>query len=340
MSKELIIVENVGGEKISKPGVYRMPAEAYHADPCIQPSLSSSVAVEMIEKTPRHAWTKHPRLNTAPEDADEVERSPTRPMEIGSAAHKLLLGEGDEIIEIVANDYKKDAVKVERARAYAAGRQPILSTDLRRANKMAEAAKAQLVDSGVYEEFSAGHSEPVLIWQDVGGSFCRAMMDRIFIGKNRAIIFDLKTTATDLTQDGIGRRVVDGGYEMRAAFYERGLYHLFPHLAGKTQFIHLWLEVEPPYALLPADLDGAALTIGRKKAAAAIGMWAECMKAGEWPLYPPGVARVDYPIWAERNWLERETNDEHVAKLISSDPFLGASPFHISAGGKTAIGPV
>ena len=45
--------------KIELPGVYDMPAEDYHADPCLEPSLSASIAKTMIFDTPWHVWTKH-----------------------------------------------------------------------------------------------------------------------------------------------------------------------------------------------------------------------------------------------------------------------------------------
>lgn len=314
----------ITGERVPGPGVYRMLAETYHADPAPEPSLSSSIAVEVVTRTPRHAWTAHPRLNKAPVVLSE-ERAPTRPMEIGSVAHKLLLDEGDEIVVVEADDYRTAIAKAERANAYADGKQPILSVDYKRASLMADAAIEQLLAAGVMNEFAAGLSEVVLVWQDVGGIYCRAMMDKLWVDGNRAIIFDIKTTSAETTQDDLGRRIVDMGYEMRAAFYERGLISMFPRLAGRIEYIHLWLEVDPPFALLPARLDATGLWVGRKKAAAAIGIWSACMAAGSFPLYPPGVATVEYPIWAEKRWIDREVSDEVVAAVISRDPLLNGA---------------
>ena len=50
-------------DRISEPGVYSLPDDAYHADPCPGPSLSSSVAKLMLDRSPLHAWHAHPRLN-------------------------------------------------------------------------------------------------------------------------------------------------------------------------------------------------------------------------------------------------------------------------------------
>jgi hypothetical protein len=37
----------------------------YHADPCAQPSLSASIARELIHKSPLHAWQVHPKLGNS-----------------------------------------------------------------------------------------------------------------------------------------------------------------------------------------------------------------------------------------------------------------------------------
>ena len=67
---------------------YSMRAAAYHADPCERPSLSSSIAKILLEKTPRHAWTAHPRLN--PDFAAKDESK----FDLGTAVHELMLGKG------------------------------------------------------------------------------------------------------------------------------------------------------------------------------------------------------------------------------------------------------
>ena len=115
-----------------KMGLYTdIDAKAYHADPCVEPSLSSSVAATIIDDSPRHGWIAHPRLNPTPS------KDPTREMEVGTAVHALLLGRGS-IVEIEANDYKTAAAKEKRAAAYKSGVSPILSADLEQANAIAE----------------------------------------------------------------------------------------------------------------------------------------------------------------------------------------------------------
>ena len=50
------------GETATEPGLYRMTAEQYFADPCPAPSLSSSTIRRMLQWTPAHAAAFHPRI--------------------------------------------------------------------------------------------------------------------------------------------------------------------------------------------------------------------------------------------------------------------------------------
>ena len=57
-------------------------AEAYHADPAPEPSLSSSVAKILVNLSPAHARIAHPRLNPdyRPRSRAEIWRLEARPM--------------------------------------------------------------------------------------------------------------------------------------------------------------------------------------------------------------------------------------------------------------------
>ena len=122
--------------RVPGPGLYRMPAEVYHADPAPEPSLSSSIAKLLIDRSPEHAFHAHPRLSGPKEESD-----PTRPKEIGTAAHKLLLDQGRDLVVVEAEAWTTKDAKVARAAAYAAGDCPILRPDLDR--QVAESIAAQ-----------------------------------------------------------------------------------------------------------------------------------------------------------------------------------------------------
>jgi len=116
-----------------------MTAAKYHADPCPAPSLSSSIAKIMLDQSPRHAWHAHPRLGLVAEDEE-----PTRPQQIGTAAHKLILGRGRDIVRIEAPDYRKPEARVQRQIAVAAGKAPILAGDYASVVEMAAAFSEQI----------------------------------------------------------------------------------------------------------------------------------------------------------------------------------------------------
>lgn len=308
---------------------FDVPADVYHADPAPEPSLSSSLACTLLDKSPRHAWIAHPRLNP---DFDASADEPTRPKEIGSAAHKLVLGRGAEVAVVPAADYRSQAAKGARAAAYSAGLIPILEPDMRLVQAMAQAAAEQIAETGLADAFHGARSEVVAVWRDPAGPWCRAMFDKVLIGQRSATIFDLKCSATSISPAGteLGRKIVDMDYELRAAFYERGLAQIMPDLAGRIRFVHIWLEMDPPHGLVATVLDGTAMEIGRRKAAAAIGMWQVCKSRGtaieHWPRYPGGVHRAEYPAFAESAWLEREATDVAVAAALIADPVLSAVP--------------
>src|SRR5262245_43940260 len=85
---------------ISEPGIYQMTAAENHADVCPEPSLSAGLSKTLIDDSPRHAQNEHARLNPDRQD-DEAQV-----LDIGTAAHALLL-EGDTgVVVIEASDYR------------------------------------------------------------------------------------------------------------------------------------------------------------------------------------------------------------------------------------------
>jgi len=318
---------------IDKPGFYDLVDARYHADPVIEPSLSSSMAVTLLQSSPRHAWIEHPRLGASAEEADDEEsdRAPTRAMEIGTVVHALLLGRGADIVQIDAPAYRAKESKEARAAAYAAGKSPILAPDMRKVERIVAAAREQLAaDPETDDMLDHGFPEIVIAWRDKAGPWCRAMLDHLKIGRAGATITDLKTSAVSINPNerSLGWRIADMGYEARAAFYERGLVTLMPDLAGRIRFRHVWLETAAPYSLVVSEMDGGAQIIGAKKASAAIGIWHRCLSAGtaakHWPRYGSGVHRIDYPARAENDWLEREMTDPDVQAALRTDPFLNS----------------
>lgn len=286
---------------ITEPGVYDIPADTYHSDPVAIPSLSSGVAKTILERSPRHGWLKHPRLCP---DYEPVNR---QLFDLGRAAHGLILRDPDQRFSVIkANDYKTKAAQRARDLAYFEGRTPVLEHQLVSLRAMTEAAHAQLA---VHEEMSEafvpglGKAEQTLIWQEPNGVWCRARLDWMPNGGN--VFPDLKSTGASANPDLWGSRTLyDGGFDVQAAFYCRGIRAVLgiddPH------FRFVVVENEPPYALSVVELTPAAMAMANRKAEEAIAIFGWCQRNNRWPGYPGRVCYVDPPVWAERKWLERE----------------------------------
>ena len=116
-----------------EPGVYDLDAAAYHADPCPEPSLSSSIGKLIVGRSPLHAKCAHPRLNP------DYQPRESGKFDLGSTVHKLILGKGAEVVAIEADDWRTKAAKEARDTARGDGKTPMLVGQLERAVLMYEA---------------------------------------------------------------------------------------------------------------------------------------------------------------------------------------------------------
>jgi len=284
-------------------GFHNISERDYHADPAPAPSLSSSIAKVLLAQTPRHAALAHPRLNR-----ELPESEPSRAAEVGTVAHKLLTGKGAEICLIDAASYQTKAAKEARAEAYAAGKAPILAEDHRAAVIIAAAVIGRLAAIPQCEgALSDGVGEQVLLWQDTGGIWCRAMLD--WWQASTATVYDIKTTQRGLSDREI-QSLITGGWDVSAGHYIRGLTTLMPELAGRFRFRWIVVEQSEPHEVRIIEADRTTLEMGDRKAAMAISKWRECMVMGEWPGYPAQIDTVEYPMWELNRQIEREAAAE------------------------------
>lgn len=290
---------------IARPGVYDLPAEQYHDDPCVAPSLSSSIAKLLLDKTPRHAWLAHPRLNP------DHEREHKTAFDIGTAAHDLLLfGEG-RFAAIDAADWRTKAAKEAREQAYADGLTPLLAHQLQAVQAMVTAAWAQLHHHAQAADiFTAGKPEQTLIWQE-NGIWCRIKLD--WRPSSGNVFPDYKTTGDSANPEHWGaRQLFNLGYDVQAAWYRRGI-----NAVLGIEDAHFWFVVQetaPPHALSVVALTPAALAMADRKVTEALRIWRYCLENDRWPGYPNHTAFVDPPAWQESQWLAREDRAEVLKK--------------------------
>jgi hypothetical protein len=116
----------------------------------------------------------------------------------------------------------------------------------------------------------------------------------------------------------LGFRAQAAGWEIQAAFIERGLDILDPAGAGRRKFRFIAQETDDPFALNVMHMDESWLTMGRKKVQTAVTLWERCIHTNKWPGYPARGVVPEYPSYKQAEWLNREESGE----FDNDDPTL------------------
>ena len=281
---------------ITTPGVCAMTPAQYHADPVAGGSLSSSIARTLLSQSPGHArWQMdNPRESKA--------------FDIGRAAHRSLLGKGDDFAvcpeELLASN---GAMSTKAAKEWAEdmrarGITPIKAEEAAAVAAMTEAAREHLALCGL--TLDPAHSE-VAAFGKVEGVWCRALIDNAPDGADW--LLDLKTT-TDASPEACIRAVTAYGYDVQAAHY----LETWNAATGEDRrFLFLFVEKEAPHGCSlvelysdPADPADWMLD-ARSKTAEARRIWSDCKRTGNWPKYPAGIAVIGAPAWHRSKWADR-----------------------------------
>jgi hypothetical protein len=289
---------------IDKPGFYEMPAADYHRDPVIAPSLSSSIAAELVVRSPAHARLKHPRLNPATEETATEE---TAAMSFGSVVHELALGSGGGFALWSEETWRGKAAAEFREQAKLDGKTPIKAPDYERAIDAVKRLRDQLESMGLGYVLTEGKSEQVAVWKQ-GGQWCRAMFDRWI--PERGEIWDIKTTGKSAHPEQVARIIPAMNYDLRSEFYLMGAEALTgkPAAHGGLGYQFLFVETTDPFCITPCFVDLALRQRGRRRANEAVATWARCMESGVWPGYVNGPVEIAAP-----GWVDFEIEDSEIA---------------------------
>lgn len=276
-------------------GVHTIPLAEYVADPAPEPSLNSGTAYRLLNQSPAHAKAQHPRLNPDYQ-SDESSR-----LDLGTVAHALLLeGDDSRLVVMPFNDWRTKEAQANRGEAREHGKIPILEKDMAAVREMVAEAVVAIADSEVRDAWKDGVSEQTLLWQE-SGVWCRSRPDRR--SKDWRILFDYKTVAQSAHPAAFTRAILSHGYDLQAALGLRGVKTL--KLADRPPtFIFVAQEIDPPYAVSLVSLSPQWLDLANTKLSMALSLWKGCLRTNEWPSYPPRVAYVDPPGWAEHSWNE------------------------------------
>nr|MBC8360902.1 PD-(D/E)XK nuclease-like domain-containing protein [Candidatus Desulfatibia profunda] len=286
---------------MAEPGIYTdISEEDYHKDPSDIPSLSSSIAKIIWEKSPKHAWLAHPKLNPDYEPKNKTQ------FDIGNAAHAHLLeGDGLKIVVIDASDYRKKETQEKRDALYALGKVPVLSKDWINVKEMADVAKGFIAETELAGIFDNGKPEQTLI-ADYEGAMLRSRLD--WLANDRLIILDYKSTGgSSKPEQWIRRQLFNMNYDIQVYHYP-----LMNELTGgppNAKFIFLVQENTKPYACSLVGAGPSVIDSGKKKFRYALHKWKWCLEFNKWPAYDTRIAWADVPPWQMAEVEERGTDE-------------------------------
>jgi hypothetical protein len=284
-------------------GLHFISADRYHSDPCAVPSLSSTIAKLLIGQSPLHAWTASPRLNPDHEPRD------SKTFDIGRAAHRAILGKGDDYVEIPDDLLASNgAASTKEAKAFIAdaresGLTPLKSAEVAQIEAMRAAVVSHLSLMGI--AFDPARSEVAAIGE-VDGVMCRAMVDNA-PADPRLPLYDLKST-TDASPEAVIRAVETYGYDLQAAHY---LDTWEAATGERRKFRFVFVEKTAPFACSVVQLydDPASeadwMLTAASKARECRRIWAECLAADHWPGYPARVQIIGARGWEQKRWADR-----------------------------------
>lgn len=224
--------------------------------------------------------------------------APKREFDLGHAAHRLVLGEGEEIDVLDFDNYLTKAAKEARDEARAMGVVPLLRREYEQVEAM-EAAVRQHPAAGPL--FAAeGIAERSIYWTHKDtGIRCRVRPDWLVQLPGITLAVDLKTTV-DASPAGVQKAIEKYAYHQQDAFYCDGI-----EAAGLApdgvRFLFVFQQKTPPYLVTVRELTDQDREIGRARNEHALRTYSECERTGNWPDWTGPVDDIPFinlPTWA------------------------------------------
>lgn len=257
-------------------GVYDALDElAYHSDPT---SISAS-GMKNLLRSPAHFLygLDHPK------QSDQ--------MDLGTIAHTLVLGNGQEYVAIAGNR-NSNAVKALIEEAEAAGKLVLKPAQLQAAERMAEAVLNHRTAGPLFTD--PGRSEVSMFWRDPAFDVIRrCRWDRL---RDDGVGIDLKSNRT-ANPEALDKAILEWRYDMSASWYLAVAAGLDIEIAA---FAFVFVESTPPHPVVVVEPDDEFLARGAALAEKALTIYHNCLDAGTWPGYQDeGFLTIAPPRWAE-----------------------------------------
>lgn len=266
------------------PGIHQMTNEEYHSH---RDALSSSGA-RMLLPPSCPALFRHAQ-DTPPE--------PKKTFELGSAAHKLVLGEGPDLVRVDAEKWMTAAVKAEVAAIRDEGGIPLKPADYQQVHDMADALRRHPIAAALFDP-ARGKPEQSLFWRDrPTGVMRRARFDWLPDARSGRLIIPDYKTCRSAEPTALARAVQEFGYHQQDDWYRAGAKAL--GLADDSAaFVFVCQEKTAPYVVTVVEMDAEARRIGAARNRRALEVFAECAETGVWPGYSDDIAYLSLPTWA------------------------------------------
>lgn len=291
---------------IVAPGAYRdIPAEDYHGNANLLPgpSLSSSGAKLILNKSPLHFWHQSPMNPARPGQDNKAHYA------VGRAAHDMILlsDRWTEFYHVTPEGFslaKSKAMEAEIAEYHDAIERGLTTLKHDDAETVRQVAAAIQRSPLATLALTNGEAETTLAWKDEEtGVWLRARPDfmpaAVRVGGDVIVVSDLKFVAdTHATPEGFKRAIANFGYHQSAAFYADGIKEVFGN--APTNWLHVVVEKEAPYCVALYELPAEDIERGRWLNREAIRKFADCLSADKWPGYSDEPSAVGLPIWARK----------------------------------------
>ncbi len=310
--------------KIDKPGRYDLSMDEYHGDVCVGPSLSASRLHTLIAECPAIFW------ETSPLNPKRVDDKSTSALDIGRAAHALVLGEPEFRAHFVVLPEDVPNRPSKRQRSAKKPSQDTLDAiefwDGVFASKKtivpAEAFKtivamadAQRRSPQVARAFTDGAPEQSLIWLDEEtGIFLKSRPDWLPDDPASRPLTQYKTCRS-IEPRKLSMDAFSYGYHIGAALELDAVQAVLG--VKPIGICHVCQEKTIPYLAELRMFDGDGIEWGRREYRRALRLFAKCWEkhlAGKpereaWPGFTDGPEYFDTPFYIRKKMESPDGDD-------------------------------
>jgi hypothetical protein len=295
---------------VTEPGVYTLSNEQYHSgDVANLPSVSATYLKKMIDGGPAKFWANWPGNPNA------VEKEPSKALNMGTAAHLILLEEHEvaKRIAVIPLDMlaSNGAASTKAAKEFIAARQMAGQTVLKPSEWKIIEDMRRAVGQHPYARraLAKGRFEQSIFWKTHDNFYLKTRPDFMPMHDGQYIV-DYKTCAALEKWDR--QAVLDLRYDIQSVTQMAGVY-----VASGVQpkgVLYIVQEKDPPYEVAMralsiddittrAILDNAKIEVQR-----ACDLISACLDTGQWPSKWSEPGEIRAPFWHQRD-IETKLED-------------------------------